>query len=92
MAKGKAKFARLVTRKDGGLVLGKSFGGLLKPNRVYQIDVILDEMVIRDVGPSCIDTGIPEVTWNRTANDLVRNGHHLHTVKEYETLCERGKK
>jgi hypothetical protein len=92
MAKGKAKFARFVVRKDGGLMLGKSFGGLLKPNRVYQIDTVLDELIIRDMGPSCIDTGVPEVTWNRTANDLVTNGHHLHTVEEYKILCERGKR
>jgi hypothetical protein len=90
----KAKFARFVIRKDAGLILGKCFGGLLNPNRVYQIDEVLGELIIRDVGPSAIDTqrGVHGLSWNNTANEIVQGGHHLHTIEEYKILCERGKK
>lgn len=47
----KLKFARFAVR-DGssGLLLGKSFNGLLKPGRVYQVVDILGELVIKDMG------------------------------------------
>jgi len=89
MAKTKTPFARFVVRKDGGLMLGKSFG-LLKPNRVYQIIEILGELIIKDMGPSAIsEPSPPGLTWSRTANDIVTNGHHLHTKAEYKILCGR---
>jgi hypothetical protein len=90
----KAKFARFVVREDAGLMLGKSFNGLLKPDRVYQITEILGELTIKDMGPTAMGTrsdGIG-VSWNHTANDIVQNGHHLHTREEYKILCDQGRK
>lgn len=89
------KFARFVIRPDGGLILGKCFGKLLKPNRVYQITEIFDgELVVKDMGPTAMGTRSDQtgVSWNHTANDIVQNGHHLHTQEEYKILCERDNK
>jgi hypothetical protein len=48
--------ARLVMRKDGLAIIGKGFPGqkALKPNRIYQIEEWLGEIVVRDLGPSII--------------------------------------
>jgi hypothetical protein len=80
-------FARFVVRKDKGLILGKSFGDLLKPDTVYQIDEILDELVIREIGPSAIATEGHRPNWNHDANTIVEDGSHLYTPAEYKMRC-----
>jgi hypothetical protein len=47
--------ARFVIRKDGLPMTGKIFDGkVLKPNRIYQTEEVLEELIIKDVGPSTI--------------------------------------
>jgi hypothetical protein len=83
-------FARFVVRKDAGLILGKSFGDLLKPDTVYQIEEILGELIIREIGPSEIATRAAEKrypNWNHDANTIVEDGSHLYTPTEYKMRC-----
>ena len=82
-------YARFVVRKDG-LILGKAHGQesespLFKPDTVYQIDSVLDCLIIREVGPSFIGHGKPsgeKVNWGQDASRIVENGMHLYTVDE----------
>lgn len=89
----KSKFARFVVRDASGLILGKSFGGLLKPGRVYQIVEILDELMIKDMGPSALNKPslVASCSWDHEASGIVENGHHLHTRDEFKLLCKRGR-
>src|SRR5580658_488097 len=92
-------YARFVVRKDekGGLILGKLNGDLFKPNTVYQINEILGEFIIREVGESVITNPGENVkdslhgaqlNWGWDASRIVEDGSHLYTREEYMKLCE----
>lgn len=81
------KFARFTVRKDGGLMLGKSFG-LFEPDMIYEVTEILDELVIRKVGVSSIIKST--VSWEWDANQIVENGSHLLTVEELALKLKDG--
>ena len=81
--------ARFITRGQNGkpdLILGAcGINSLLKPDTVYQIDEILGEFTIRELGP--INDGI---VWGMDASTILRNnGKYLTlTEGEYRQLCK----
>jgi hypothetical protein len=96
--------ARLVTRSarvDGkvDLIIGSATKGetYLKPNTIYEIREVLDELMIVEVGPSAIqDPGEPSplaVSWANTVNEILTNcsGAHLLTVKEAVSIVNKEK-
>ena len=86
----RGKSIRIVKRKDGGLILGKDFDGLLKPNVVYCLyEDFLGEIQIKEFGKSAISIKNSEMSWNHSANEVIKNGNHLYTHEEYKELCRR---
>jgi hypothetical protein len=85
-------YARFVVRADGGLIVGKSMGNLLKPDTVYEIVQIAGEFIVREVGTSTISNS-PEysdprinVSWNNEVGEIVENGQHLYTRNEITAI------
>lgn len=86
--------ARFVTRGTGrrgevDLVLGTAFrnNGVLKPNRIYELRLVADELMFVDVGPSAIGKTMKDsrisVAWCHTVNDILNHGGtHLLTREE----------
>lgn len=81
----KPVYARIAVRSDGSLILGKNFRGLLNAGHVYEITECLGELVVRDLGISAANESCPHM-WNWTANEVVQDGRHLYTNKEYIRL------
>ena len=93
---------RFATRDDHDenhpvLVLGAVMASeLIKPGHVYQLEEILGEIVVRDMGLSSInmderkrmeDAGkvYPWINWNHSVNSILSGGDgaHLMTAEEY---------
>lgn len=96
------KIARFVCRPgpDGepDLIVGVCFrGSSLKPNRIYQIDEILGELTIADLGPSAISdrpynkTG--RMGWKSDISSIIENWRStiILTVKEAANAFRDGK-
>jgi len=96
--------ARLAVRKADGddadkgsanLLLGVCFkGNTFKPNHVYEIQEIMGEFVLKDMGPSinANATG-PDDVWNHTVNEVLETYKHrvILTIPEWNDACEKGK-
>lgn len=70
---------------DGCLILGLTHPDIFKPGHVYEITKVLDEFIVKDLGPGSADAEPPietGVTWSRDANALIRDGRHLFTQAE----------
>jgi hypothetical protein len=92
--------ARLVTRasddpKDG-LILGARASGFLKQGHVYELVQVLGELVLRDVGPSCVKKLLnvpgsgPPISWGSSVDTILHLGKPVFmTVDEYTEVCER---
>lgn len=90
-----ARFA--VREGDGKLILGVNLvghGSPLKPGVVYQVEDVLGELVIREIGPCAIGPTIntPDKShdscWGHKAGMIIAYGYHLMTEGEYHWLCE----
>jgi hypothetical protein len=69
-------------------------GNEFKPNHVYEIQDILGELVIKDLGPSINASAIPpDSAWNHTVSEIVTTFKHrvMLTVPEWEAECEKWK-
>lgn len=86
---------RPVNKNDGpgDLILGTMFKAqdpeLLKPGVVYEIQVIMDALIIRPVGPAAIGydintTYVPSCSWMHSVDHIleIAQGRHLLTRKE----------
>ena len=88
------KFARIIVIPDErGLLLGKSFGNILRPGILYQINNILDELVISQLGKTAMRKdarhGLPP-NWCNDASDIIESGKHLYTEEEWQMLIDKG--
>ena len=98
------KVARFVTRGTGNdglgpvdLILGTAFiDSVLKPNRVYEIQKIMGELIIVDVGPSALKmrNGMFFTKWTDSVDDILSHlgtpAYFILTEKEstqYNVLC-----
>jgi len=79
-----ARFA--ISEDDRGLILGKTINaGELKLGHLYQIENVLDTLIIRDLGLSSATNGDKYSTsWNHDANWMINSGDHLFTATELE--------
>lgn len=91
--------ARLVFRgsgKNDGLILGVSIKGhnFFKPNTVYELQEIMGEILIKEVGPSWLGADKNRKEWGRTIGDIVEfnKGYAYLTKKEYDKALEQKKK
>jgi hypothetical protein len=80
-------YARITVRNDTdtSLILGKQFGNVFKPGRVYEVRELLDELIIRDIGPSAmkpVGEGDGDMNWGADANRIIEAGFHLQTDDE----------
>jgi len=85
--------ARFVIRpdekgQDDKLILGCSFNsGVLKPGFVYEIQEILGQIMIREIGPSSCGYSQENtkggISWCNDANQIIHGGTHLLTDREY---------
>lgn len=98
--------ARLVRRQgsdeNDGLILGSCMRegeSLLKKGVIYEIQQVMGELIIVEVGPCAIpvdyteenQTGTahnPGVCWGHDVNRIVSNQQHLLTVAEYNQMIE----
>jgi len=91
---------RLVFRgssKNGGLFIGclfKTAKDFFKPNHVYEIQEIMGEVFLKDMGPSILTKpnkrrrNFPN--WNCSINDILESGAPwVLTQKEYDTVRRR---
>jgi hypothetical protein len=94
----KSKFARFSIRLDddkeniGTLIIGRNFD-LLKPDVVYEITECMGELMLREVGKTCVPY-MPStidhskltcgITWQAAPHDIMENGSHLLTQEELE--------
>lgn len=80
---------RLWVRSDGRLGLCLLHGSSpLKPNRVYEIAECDGEVVLTDIGPSCMaPSGEPPILSGMTsaadANQTIRQGMFKYTLEEF---------
>lgn len=79
---------RFVTRGSSasdGLIIGLSHSGssdLIKPNHTYELVEIDGEVMLRDLGESCVapsstpaeEQTVPHLTWSRDVNSLLTDG------------------
>jgi len=91
--------ARFVIRPDenkagGRLMLGIDIAQVssLKPNTIYQIEDILGELVIREVGQAVIGKDgneLPYCNWGHAINDVLQfgDGKHLLTIEEARSIA-----
>ena len=72
-------------------VMAKADAHLLKPNTVYQIREIMGELMIEEVGPSVMDTGVTGFTWGKDMSALMREcGSYMYlTADEYAEQCAK---
>jgi hypothetical protein len=90
--------ARLVTRasddpKDG-LIVGARASSFLKQGHVYELVQVLGELVLRDMGPSCVkklrnepEQG-PPISWGSSVDTVLGLGKELFMTKEeYAAAC-----
>jgi hypothetical protein len=74
----------------GNLIIGALFkqqSPLLAPGRIYEVRLVLGEMVIADVGPAAIEQsgqGLVGACWNQDVNQIlsVTQGAYLLTRSE----------
>lgn len=89
------KFARFIVIPDRrGLLLGKSFGNIFEPGVLYQVNEILDEFMIRELGKTAMPKDArygPTPTWANAASDIMESGKHLYTAAEWELKCAKGR-
>ena len=90
MAASPFTIARLWIRGDGKLGLAAVLPGQdgLKPDRVYEISLVDNELVISDVGPSCIAPSgepplEPGMSTSCDANTILRAGVFKYTLSEF---------
>lgn len=74
---------------DDKLILGCSFNaGVLKPGYVYEIQQILGQIVIREIGKSSCGFTHKNtkggISWGNDANQIITYGTHLLSDKEYQ--------
>lgn len=74
---------------DDKLILGCSFNaGVLKPGYVYEIQQVLGQIVIREIGPSSCKMTHKNtkggISWGNEANQIITHGTHLLSDKEYQ--------
>ncbi len=101
------RVARFVTRLQGkgdGLFIGALMGeGAFKPNTVYEIQEILGEYVIKEVGMACgagpdncvtntMSSGEAMFPWfNDVGYIIAMNGEHMFlTLAEYKAMLKQG--
>ncbi len=87
-----ARFA--ISEDDRGLILGLLMNKTeLKLGHLYQIENILDTLIIRDLGISAATReNSSAINWNHDANRMITSGDHLFTDKELEARWEYQRK
>lgn len=88
------RVGRIVIRPDENgedekLILGCSFNtGVLKPGFVYEIQELLGQIIIREIGESSCGYSHQNtkggISWCNDANQIIRTGTHLLTDREYQ--------
>jgi len=78
------------------LLLGSAFIGCkaLQPNRIYQMQEVLGDLIIKDMGPSAINkdrhTSLLSISWANDINYIVSHApkpYFLLTQDEYKSIC-----
>jgi hypothetical protein len=80
-----ARFA--VSEDERGVILGLVInqGSDLQLGHLYQVENVLGELIIRDLGLSAATNANKSIIgWNHTCNDMVQTGDHLVTTKELQ--------
>jgi hypothetical protein len=69
------------------VLLGIDKANIFKPGVVYQVEKILDEIVIKPVGPYALpEKGHP--SRHSDCNNIISSGMHLYTKNELEDLTK----
>jgi hypothetical protein len=74
---------------DDKVILGVSFNaGVFKPGFVYEIQTILGQIMIKEIGESSCKMTYKDtkggISWCNDANQIITHGTHLLTDSEYQ--------
>lgn len=78
-----------VINDERKVLLGIDKGDMFEPGQVYEVNKILDEIIIRKVGPYALpDNGPTFPNANSDVNSQVHGALHLLTKKEFEKISQ----